>query len=88
MRNAINALPLWGTWLHGFGPEDMTDTSRGILKAIGSPYASLRLDAPLDAAPVEPDDTAPPDRLATSCDRHSAAASNAHFSRSDRCSSN
>src|SRR3984885_7234651 len=43
-----------GDWLHGFGPEDVTDTSRGILKAIGSPYASLRLDAPLDAGSHAP----------------------------------
>jgi 2-polyprenyl-6-hydroxyphenyl methylase/3-demethylubiquinone-9 3-methyltransferase len=39
-----------GEWLHGFGPADATETSRAILAVIGSPYASLRLDAPLDVA--------------------------------------
>ena len=39
-----------GDWLHGFAPADATETSRGILATIGAPYASLRLDAPLDAA--------------------------------------
>ena len=39
-----------GPWLHGFGPADASATSRGILAAVGSPYASVRLDAPLDAA--------------------------------------
>lgn len=37
-----------GDWLHGFGPVNATETSRDILKAIGVPYASIRLDAPLD----------------------------------------
>ena len=39
-----------GDWLHGFAPADATETSRDILATIGSPFASLRLDAPLDAA--------------------------------------
>jgi 2-polyprenyl-6-hydroxyphenyl methylase/3-demethylubiquinone-9 3-methyltransferase len=39
-----------GDWLHGFGPADATETSRAILATIGAPYASLRLDAPLDVA--------------------------------------
>ena len=43
-----------GDWLHGFGPADATEASRGILAAIGAPYASLRLDAPLDAASRSP----------------------------------
>ncbi len=38
-----------GDWLHGFGPADATATSRAILAVIGAPYASLRLDAPLEA---------------------------------------
>jgi Methyltransferase domain len=37
-----------GDWLHGMAPADATETSRGILGTIGAPYASLRLDAPLD----------------------------------------
>jgi SAM-dependent methyltransferase len=37
-----------GDWLHGMAPADATETSRGILATIGAPYASLRLDAPLD----------------------------------------
>ena len=38
-----------GDWLHGFGPANATEASVGILAAIGAPYASLRLDAPLEA---------------------------------------
>jgi SAM-dependent methyltransferase len=37
-----------GDWLHGMAPADATETSRGILGTVGAPYASLRLDAPLD----------------------------------------
>ncbi len=43
-----------GDWLHGFAPADATETARGIMAAIGSPYGSLRLDAPLDAASRSP----------------------------------
>jgi 2-polyprenyl-6-hydroxyphenyl methylase/3-demethylubiquinone-9 3-methyltransferase len=39
-----------GEWLHGFAAADASETSRGILAAMGSPYASVRLDAPLDVA--------------------------------------
>ncbi len=35
-------------------PADATETSRDILATIGSPFASLRLDAPLDAASQVP----------------------------------
>ena len=39
-----------GDWLHGFAPANATERSGGILKAIGgAPYASIRLDAPLDS---------------------------------------
>jgi SAM-dependent methyltransferase len=37
-----------GDWLHGMAPAEATEASRGILATIGAPYASLRLDAPLD----------------------------------------
>jgi 2-polyprenyl-6-hydroxyphenyl methylase/3-demethylubiquinone-9 3-methyltransferase len=43
-----------GEWLHGFGPAAASVTSRDILAAVGSPYASVRLDAPLDAAARTP----------------------------------
>jgi hypothetical protein len=43
-----------GDWLHGFAAADATETSRDILATIGSPFASLRLDAPLDAASQVP----------------------------------
>ena len=43
-----------GDWLHGFGPADATATSRAILAVIGAPYASLRLDAPLEATSRAP----------------------------------
>ena len=43
-----------GDWLHGFAAPDSTETSRGILARIGSPFTSLRLDAPLDAASQVP----------------------------------
>ncbi len=43
-----------GDWLHGFGPADATATSRAILAVIGAPYASVRLDAPLDATAQTP----------------------------------
>ena len=43
-----------GDWLHGMAPADATETSRGILATIGEPYASLRLDAPLDDASWAP----------------------------------
>ena len=43
-----------GDWLHGFAPADATETSCDILARIGSPFASLRLDAPLDAASQVP----------------------------------
>ena len=43
-----------GEWLHGFAPADATATSRAILATIGAPYASLRLDAPADAATRTP----------------------------------
>jgi SAM-dependent methyltransferase len=43
-----------GDWLHGMASADATETSRGILGTIGAPYASLRLDAPLDDATQEP----------------------------------
>ncbi|MEJ0020600.1 MAG: class I SAM-dependent methyltransferase [Acetobacteraceae bacterium] len=39
-----------GEWLHGFAPADATETSQAILARIGAAYASLRLDAPLEAA--------------------------------------
>jgi SAM-dependent methyltransferase len=37
-----------GDWLHGFAPANASDASRGILATIGAPYASLRLDAPVE----------------------------------------
>jgi 2-polyprenyl-6-hydroxyphenyl methylase/3-demethylubiquinone-9 3-methyltransferase len=37
-----------GDWLHGMAAADAADTSRAILGTIGTPYASLRLDAPLE----------------------------------------
>jgi SAM-dependent methyltransferase len=43
-----------GDWLHGFGPANATEASVGILAAIGAPYASLRLDAPLEAISRSP----------------------------------
>ena len=43
-----------GDWLHGFAPPDASETSRGIMAAVGAPYASIRLDAPLDGAVYEP----------------------------------
>ncbi len=43
-----------GDWLHGFGAQDATETSREILAAIGTPYAWLRLDAPEDASSFAP----------------------------------
>ncbi len=38
-----------GEWLHGFAPGDASETSRDIMASVGAPYASVRLDAPLDA---------------------------------------
>ncbi len=43
-----------GDWMHGFGGQDPTEISLGILAAIGSPYAWLRLDAPRDASSSAP----------------------------------
>jgi 2-polyprenyl-6-hydroxyphenyl methylase/3-demethylubiquinone-9 3-methyltransferase len=37
-----------GDWLHGFAAAEAAGTSRDILATIGAPYASLRLDAPLN----------------------------------------
>ena len=43
-----------GDWLHGFAAAGATERSRDILKAIGAPYASIRLDAPMDSLAQEP----------------------------------
>jgi len=43
-----------GDWLHGFAAADASETSRAILAQVGSPYAWLRLDAPLHAAARDP----------------------------------
>jgi 2-polyprenyl-6-hydroxyphenyl methylase/3-demethylubiquinone-9 3-methyltransferase len=39
-----------GDWLHGFAAAGASEVSCGILAAIGSPYAWLRLDAPTDSS--------------------------------------